>query len=147
MREPQIPDLDSPSGGRLHRVDPAATNIAAAEVFYAGMFGWRSSDKAMNGGHFRCFSLSGRDLGSAHPLSRAQRERGVPSHWARYVEEGNADDALIRAAGLGGTATPHPVIMTGLARIALVLDPVSAVIAPWGPAEADIAERPHVAER
>ncbi|MDT3381096.1 VOC family protein [Labrys neptuniae] len=131
MRNPQFPDLGRPCRGLLRWVDLAATNIASAKVFYAGMFGWRSSDEAMNGGQFTRFNVSGMDFGSAYQLSHAHRAQGVPSHWTPYFEVGDLEEALARSISLGGEVVVHSANAPGLARIALILDPVGALVGLW----------------
>lgn len=142
MRNPRFPEPDGPRLGFLRWAGLAAPNIASAKVFYAGMFGWRRSEEAMNGGQFTRFSVSGMDFGSVYQLSHAHRARGVPSHWTPYFEVDNLEKALARAVSLGGEVIVRAANAPGLARIALILDSVGALVGLWEPLDAGFTEGP-----
>lgn len=123
------------SRGRFCWVDLAATDAPGAKSFYEQMFGWTAQDQAANGGVFTRLSLSGQDLGSLYQLQTADIERGVPSHWTPYVEVDDVDGAVRRASELGGRVIVPPFLVSGVARIALILDSVGAQIGLWQPIE------------
>jgi len=119
--------------GRFCWLDLAATDAASAGAFYAGLFGWRARDHAVNGGCFTRLSLAGHDVGSLYQLGRRARDDGVPSHWTPYVGVGDADAVARRAAALGGAVLVRPFDVEGIARIALVADAVGAPVGLWQP--------------
>lgn len=69
-----------------------------------------------------------------YQLDRPLRERGVASHWTPYVQVGDIEDTLRRAALLGGTLLAGPMQVHGLAHVALLQDPAGARIGLWQPA-------------
>jgi len=126
------------TAGAFCWVDLAATDAAAARSFYRGVFGWAAHEHAANGGTFTRWQLDGRDIGSMYPLSAAQREHQVPSHWTAYVRVNDIDTAAQRVVACGGRVLVQPFLVTGVARIALVLDAVGAQLGLWqslGPQE------------
>jgi len=52
-------------------------------------------------------------------------------------------DAVSRAASLGGTVIVDPFVVSGVARIALILDSVGAVVGLWEPIELNIKANGH----
>jgi predicted enzyme related to lactoylglutathione lyase len=45
----------------------------------------------------------------------------------------NVNDTVRRATSLGGTVIAQPFVVSGIARIALILDSVGALIGLWEP--------------
>lgn len=119
--------------GQLCWVDLAASDAASARRYYERLFGWTARDEHFNGGLFTRLKLAGHDVGSLYQLQRAHIDRGVPSHWTPYVRVADADDSLRYAERLGGSIVARPFTIPGLARIAVVRDPVGAPIGLWQP--------------
>lgn len=136
--QPQ-PNQAGPQGtamGRFCWVDLAATDAVHAKAFYEQMFGWSASDELANGGVFTRLRLADQDVGSIYQLKRAYLDEGVPSHWTPYVEVDDVDEAARRAALLGGSVVVRPFVVSGIARIALILDSVGAQVGLWEPLHA-----------
>jgi predicted enzyme related to lactoylglutathione lyase len=126
------PTRDAPvPAGAFCWVDLAATDAAAARAFYRRVFGWSAHEQAANGGRFTRWQLGGRDIGSMYPLSAAQREHQVPSHWTAYVQVDDIEATAQRVVACGGGVLVPPFLVTGVARIALVLDAVGAQLGLW----------------
>jgi uncharacterized protein len=131
------------ASGQFCWVDLAATDAGGAKDFYGKLFGWASCEQPANGGSFTRLLLSGRDVGSVYQLGRAQLDHGVPSHWTPYVRVDDVDDTVRRATSFGGTVIVRPFAVSGIARIALILDPVGAHVGLWQPVAANGKESPH----
>lgn len=114
-------------------VDLAASDAGAARHYYEQLFGWRSRDQKTNGGVFTRLSVDHHDVGSLYQLQRLHIEAGVPSHWTPYVRVADAEESVERAEALGGKVMVRPFTVPGLARIAVVLDPVGAHVGLWQP--------------
>lgn len=123
-------------------VDLAATDADRAKVFYGQLFGWTSHEHPANGGSFTRMQLSGRDVGSIFQLSPANLDHGVPSHWTPYIHVDDVDDAVHRAESIGGRVMVRPFVVSGIARIALILDPVGAHVGLWEPIDARVRAEP-----
>lgn len=132
--------LGKEADGRFCWVDLAATDADKAKVFYGRLFGWNSHEQPANGGSFTRLQLSDQDVGSIYQLSHEHLDRGVPSHWTPYIQVDNVDDAARRVTSLGGEVIVRPVVVSGIARIALILDSVGASVGLWEPIKANREE-------
>jgi predicted enzyme related to lactoylglutathione lyase len=121
--------------GRFCWVDLAATDADSAKSFYEDLFGWTAHEEPANGGSFTRLRLSDRDVGSIYQLRDALLEHGIPSHWTPYVRVNDVNETVQRATSLGGTVIAKPFVVSGVARIALILDSVGALIGLWEPIE------------
>lgn len=136
-------EISDATPGQFCWVDLAASDADSAKAFYAGMFGWTSHEQFANGGRFTRLQLSDRDVGSIYQLKRAHLDHGVPSHWTPYIRVDSVDDAVARAGSLGGAVVVRPFVVSGVARIALILDSVGAHVGLWEPLQKDHEESAH----
>jgi uncharacterized protein len=135
--------LGKTDAGRFCWLDLAATDADRAKVFYGKLFGWTSHEQAANGGSFTRLRLSNEDIGSVYQLRETLLHNGMPSHWTPYVRVDNVEDAVRRAAALGGAVVVHPFIVSGVARIALIVDSVGALVGLWEPIELNMKTNGH----
>jgi predicted enzyme related to lactoylglutathione lyase len=117
--------------GQFCWVDLAASDASRAIDFYRGLFGWSARPHLANGGSFARLAHRGREVGSVYQLGESLLEAGVASHWTAYVRVDGVDDASRRATELGGSVVVEPFAVEGMARIALVVDPVGAAFGLW----------------
>jgi hypothetical protein len=134
---------NSETVGQFCWVDLAAGDAEKAKAFYGALFGWTSHDREANGGVFTCLRSHGADVGSLYQLKQSHLDRGVPSHWTPYVRVSDIEETVARAVSLGGELIIPPFVVTGVARIALILDSVGALLGLWQPIEARIPENIH----
>ena len=130
--------------GRFCWVDLAASDAASAKSFYSELLGWTSQDREANGGVFTCLRSGDAEIGSLYQLKRSHVERGVPSHWTPYVHVADMENTVSRAEALGGKVVVQPFTVQGVARIALILDTVGALVGLWQPLEPGMAEEANV---
>ena len=126
--------------GHFCWVDLATTDAARAAAFYQRLFGWTAREQAANGGTFTRLERAGCDAGSMYQLGRTQLEAGMGSHWTPYIRVENVDDAVRRAAEAGGKLMVRPFDVSGVARIALILDSTGAPVGLWQPIDATSQE-------
>jgi predicted enzyme related to lactoylglutathione lyase len=119
--------------GQFCWLDLAATDASSAKTFYRNLFGWTSHDQLANGGSFTRLRLSDHDVGSIYQLRETLLDNGMTSH----VRVSDIERAVERAAQFGGTVVVDPFLVSGVARIALILDSVGAVVGLWEPVAAD----------
>ncbi|HEY8245504.1 MAG: VOC family protein [Vicinamibacteria bacterium] len=122
-----------PGPGRFCWVDLAATDAVRAKAFYRDLLAWDARDTIANGGIFTRLVREGRDVGSLYQLDPRMGEAASSSHWTAYVRVDDVDATARRAVALGGQTLVRPFVVEGIARIALVLDAVGAVLGLWQP--------------
>jgi len=125
--------ISKADAGRFCWLDLAATNAGDAKTFYRNLFGWTSHEQLANGGSFTRLRLSDHDIGSVYQLKTALLDNGMTSHWTPYVRVNNIEQAVGRATQFGGTVVVDPFLVSGIARIALILDAVGALVGLWEP--------------
>lgn len=123
--------------GQFCWLDLAATDADTAKIFYRNLFGWTSHEQQANGGSFTRLQLSDHDIGSLYQLKEALLDNGMTSHWTPYVRVNDIERAAGRATQFGGTIVVDPFLVSGVARIALILDSVGAVVGLWQPISTD----------
>jgi predicted enzyme related to lactoylglutathione lyase len=136
--------IDTEAVGRFCWVDLAASDAATAKCFYSQLLGWTSHDCDALGGVFTCLRNGGADIGSLYQLKQSHLVRGVPSHWTPYVRIADMDATIARAEALVGEVIVPPFTVPGMARVALILDAVGALVGLWQPVEAKLAEEADV---
>jgi hypothetical protein len=124
-------NVDTVLPGRFCWLDLAATDAGSATRFYHRLFGWTSREQPANGGHFTRLQSSGQDVGSLYQLRRHLLGRGAPSHWTPYVRVLDVGDTARRASELGGAVIVQPFDVSGIARIAIIVDAVGAQVGLW----------------
>jgi hypothetical protein len=135
--------LGKTDSGQFCWLDLAATDADSAKTFYRDMFGWTSHEQQANGGSFIRLRLSDRDVGSIYQLRETLLELGMSSHWTPYVRVNHVEDSVRRAALCGGTVVVRPFLVSGVARIALILDSVGALVGLWEPIELNMKVNGH----
>jgi len=125
--------ISKADAGRFCWLDLAATDADNAKRFYRNLFGWTSHEQLANGGSFTRLRLSDHDIGSIYQLKEILLDNGMTSHWTPYVRVNNIEHAAGRATQFGGTVVVDPFLVSGVARIALILDSVGAVVGLWEP--------------
>jgi predicted enzyme related to lactoylglutathione lyase len=136
-------EIGNPGAGQFCWLDLAASDAGSAKEFYARLFGWTSHEQLANGGSFTRLRLSNHDVGSVYQLKDTLIQNGMPSHWTPYVRVGSVNDAVRHAVRLGGTVVVDPFAVSGVARIALILDSVGAIVGLWEPMQANMKANQH----
>ena len=123
--------------GQFCWLDLAATDADSAKTFYRNLFGWSSYEQLANGGSFTRLRLSDHDVGSIYQLKDTLLDNGMTSHGTPYVRVNDIEHATGAVTQFGGTVVVDPFLGSGVARIALILDSVGAVVGLWEPIAAD----------
>ena len=114
--------------------DLTTTDQAAAKAFYGGLFGWEAEDIPVGEGvSYSMQRVGGKDVAAISPQPQMQRDAGAPPTWNSYVSVEDADAAVERAKGLGGTAHAPAFDVMGAGRMAVLQDPQGAYFMVWQP--------------
>ncbi len=106
-------------------VELATRDIARAEAFYAGLFGWTMGDHAASPpGGYRIFANADGMLGGLLGMTPEWGE--MPSHWSIYLQVDDVDATVAKAIELGGKPCFPAFDAPGVGRIARIDDPSGA---------------------
>ncbi|HEU0090004.1 MAG TPA: VOC family protein [Pseudonocardiaceae bacterium] len=108
-------------------VDLAVPDIAAAQEFYAAVFGWTYSDTGEAYGHYQMCQRDGRIAAGIGPLQSEQQ----PVTWTTYLASDDVDGTAKTITGNGGMLLAEPFDVPGAGRMCLALDPQGAAFGVW----------------
>ena len=127
-------NIDKHPSGSFCWVELATTDQNAAKKFYTALFGWSVMDSPMGPeDYYSTFQREGREAGATYTMRKEQRAQGVPPHWMLYVAVDSADDAVARAAQLGGTILSPAFDVMDAGRMAVLQDPTGGIFSVWQP--------------
>lgn len=120
-------------------LDLGTTDLAAAQDFYTGLFGWTFEDAGEEYGHYRMVRNGGALVGGAMDVAGMTCPDGdpLPSEWGVYLAVDDLDARLesARAAGAQVVVPAHDAGRAG--RFAVVLDPAGNAIGLWQAGEVE----------
>jgi uncharacterized protein len=112
-------------------VDTWQPDADAAVEFYTGLFGWEAHEAPLDDAsvrHIMC-TVDGRE--AAGIGWRAGEGPDLPTAWGTYVQVEDADAAVVAVAANGGSVVMAPFDSLDGGRIALIADPMGAVLGVW----------------
>ena len=113
-------------------VDTWQPDAAAAVAFYTELFGWEAEDPPTEAGEVRHAMLRLRDREVAAIASRPAGEGpDLPTAWGTYVRVTDADATVAAATAARGSVVMEPFDSLDGGRIAVIRDPLGAVIGVW----------------
>src|SRR5215471_11894214 len=113
-------------------IELSTSDQAAAKKFYSNLFGWTLNDSPMGPNEFyTIFKLNGHDAAAAYTLRKEERDQHVPPHWNLYIQVDSADDAVAKAAKLGGNVLAPAFDVMDVGRMGVIQDPTGAVFCVW----------------
>jgi predicted enzyme related to lactoylglutathione lyase len=121
-------EVDRYDNGVPAWVDLGVPDIGKAIAFYSSLFGWQIEPGPPEAGGYSIAQLRGRAVAGLGP----QMNPGPP-YWTTYVSVDSADDAVARAKAAGGNVLMEPMDVMDAGRMAVIQDPVGAVISVWQP--------------
>jgi predicted enzyme related to lactoylglutathione lyase len=107
-------------------VDLGTPDIPKAIEFYSGLFGWQIEQGPPEAGGYSIALYRGKPVAGLGP----QMNPGPP-YWTTYINVDSADDIVARAKANGGNVLMEPMDVMDAGRMAIIADPVGAVISVW----------------
>lgn len=112
--------------GKVVWTDLVTPNLAGAETFYAGLFGWTFRDLHLGETDYAVASVNGRFIAGLAEVKIPAGEQ-KQSHWLSFVAVRDTDATLRRALMNGATVVRKPVSYAGRGRQAVFAGPDGAV--------------------
>lgn len=109
-------------------VDLSTSDSEGAKAFYGGLFGWEFEDSELpGGGVYTMCQVEG------DPVAAMVQQDEWPGHWNNYVTVASANETAVKAKRLGATVFEEPFDVMESGRMAVLADPVGAVLCVWEP--------------
>lgn len=102
------------------------TDVEAAKVFYAKLFGWGTEDMPMPGMTYTVVKAGNKEIGGIMPMP--EEAQGTPPMWGAYVTVDDVDLIAKNAQQLGATLLVPPRDIPTVGRFCVIQDPQGAVI-------------------
>jgi predicted enzyme related to lactoylglutathione lyase len=119
-------------------VDLSTPDLAAAQTFYAALFGWDPQVVPEPGaGGYTMFNSDGKAVAGGGPTFSPEQ----PAAWATYVSVVDADATAQKVREAGGQVVMEPFDVMSAGRMAVFTDPQGAFISIWQPREHQGAEK------
>jgi predicted enzyme related to lactoylglutathione lyase len=129
-----MPEITKHKPGNFCWLDLATTDPEAAKQFYAQLFDWSVEDMpAGEGMTYTFLRRRGKDVAALSLMDKAQQDQGVPPYWFTYVAVEKADEAVKKAASLGGTPLLDAFDVLDAGRMSIIQDPTGAMFGLWEP--------------
>ena len=110
--------------GAVCWVEVLTRDQAAAEGFYAAVFGWKAFTEMTGGTAYTMLKLDDDDVGGMMAMPD-EVPRDAPSHWAVYFAVSDCVEAEQRAVELGGQVL-RPTTPIEIGKFAVLADPQGA---------------------
>lgn len=120
--------------GAFHWNELMTHDVAAAKAFYASVCGWTYQDMEVDGMQYTVAMAGDQPAGGLYEMA-GDEFKGHPEMWMSYVAVEDADKTADAAAKAGGQIVRPPFDVTGVGRIALLMDKGGASIGVIKPAD------------
>ncbi|HEY2828703.1 MAG TPA: VOC family protein [Thermoanaerobaculia bacterium] len=125
-----MPEMNDYKPGTFCWTELSTNDRKAAAQFYGALLGWEAKEQPMGPDDvYVMLSIGGKTVGALYQDTKS----GAPPHWNCYVAVTSADDAAEKAKSLGGNIVAGPMDVFEAGRMAVIADPVGAVLAVWQP--------------
>jgi len=124
--------MQTPNGA-FHWNELMTRDVAGAKAFYGKVCGWTFQDMEVDGIAYTIAMAGDRPAGGIFAMNGPEFE-GMPVHWGSFVAVPDADAAVAAAKAAGGQIVKEPFEVTGVGRIAIVMDPEGAALGVIKPA-------------
>jgi len=102
------------------------TDIEAAKVFYAKLFGWTLEDMPMEGMTYSVIKAGNKEVGGM--MATPPEAEGSPPMWGTYVTVDDVDRIARSALEMGAAVVVEPRDIPAVGRFCVIRDPQGASI-------------------
>jgi predicted enzyme related to lactoylglutathione lyase len=121
----------------------ATTDPDKAKAFYKEIAGWTYDDVDMEnpmepakpGGKAYTICQAGEEMAGGMMRMDGPEWQGIPPHWISYIQVDDVDATVAKVEAAGGSIKMPPFDIAGVGRIAVIADPLGAVVCLMTPAE------------
>jgi predicted enzyme related to lactoylglutathione lyase len=102
-----------------------STDAASAKQFYGDLFGWTVEEVPGMDGPYWLFQIEGQVVAGLRAIRRGKQR------WIPYVAVGDVRATIAEAERLGAREADHPFEVSGVARMATIVDPHERIVGLW----------------
>jgi uncharacterized protein len=113
--------------GTFSWAELATSDADAAKAFYTQLFAWEYDDTPIGDG--QVYTMATHDGGTVAALFASDQ----PPHWNCYVTVASADETAAKAGEAGANVMAEPFDVMDAGRMAVLADPLGAVLCVWEP--------------
>ena len=99
--------------------------VASAKQFYGDLFGWTTDDVTSSSGPYSLFQIDGQVVSGLRGITRG-RQRWIP-----YLAVEHLEPTVAHAERLGARLGDEPFEVSGVARMATIVDPAGRLVGLW----------------
>ncbi len=110
-------------------IDMGSPDLDKSRAFYSALFGWECPEGPPEAGGYSVCLLNGKTVAGLGPKMNPD----MPTVWLTYVNVDSADETVAKVSSNGGAVLLAPMDVLDVGRMALVADPVGAVLGLWQP--------------
>ena len=126
-----MPERTEYTHGTPSWVDLATTDVAGAEAFYSGIFGWEAEQMPAGDGIYSMQRVRGIDAAGIYEQAEDQKASGMPPAWTTYISVDDVDATTSKVVPTGGMVMMEPFDVMDAGRMSVIGDPTGAVVALW----------------
>ncbi len=127
-----MPEVTGYANGVPSWVDLGTTDVADAERFYGGLFGWESDRQSMGENMFYSMQqIGGKNVAAIYDQREEQKEMGIPPNWLTYITVDDVDATTAKVSDAGGSVMQEAFDVFDAGRMSIIVDPSGAVVSFW----------------
>ncbi len=111
-------------------VDLLSSDVDKAKIFYGELFGWTSEQAGAEFGGYVSFFSGGHQVAG---MMAKGPEMNAPDGWCTYISTADIDTTVTAVTNAGGKVMSPAMAVGDLGSMAIVVDPVGAVVGLWQP--------------
>ncbi len=120
--------------GTFYWNELSTTDVDGAKAFYSKVLGWDFDEMPNVSGGTYWILKSGDEMAGGLMAMPEGVPEGTPPHWMSYVAVDDVDEAIAKAADLGGVVLMAPFDIPNVGRMGVIKDPQGAVLSLMTPA-------------
>lgn len=117
----------APQAGVFMWNEVGTHDVEATRKFYCDAIGWTATEMDVGAGPYTLFMTGDTTVGGCFRMEGPELEN-VPQHWMAYVAVDDVDETCKSVTAAGGTVTRAPFDIPTVGRIAIIMDPMGAVL-------------------
>ncbi len=122
-------ECSTPKHGEICWRELATTDLAGAQRFYAGLFGWTTAQGGPAPVEYKQIHAGDEAVGGMMQIDEKWGADPPPPHWKTYITVSDIEDMARRIPEAGGGVCVPPFEVSGIGKIAIVNDPAGAMFA------------------